>query len=48
MTRRPGVTGSFLRPSRETGLTLIELAVVMAVIAILMGAGFLGLLSWLT
>ncbi|WP_297365486.1 prepilin-type N-terminal cleavage/methylation domain-containing protein [Acidiferrobacter sp.] len=29
------------------GLTLVELVVVLAIIAILLGAGFLGLLSWL-
>ncbi len=33
--------------SHESGLTLVELIVVMVIIAILMGAGFLGLLSWL-
>lgn len=33
------------RPAR--GLTLVELVVVLAIIAILVGAGFLGLLSWL-
>ena len=33
--------------SYESGMTLVELIVVMVIIAILMGAGFLGLLSWL-
>lgn len=32
---------------REAGLTLVELIVVMVIIAIVIGAGFLGLLSWL-
>ena len=40
--RRP-ITGD--RASR--GLTLVELVVVLAIIAILVGAGFLGLMSWL-
>lgn len=35
------------RVSHESGVTLVELIVVMVIIAILMGAGFLGLLSWL-
>jgi len=34
-------------PSGARGLTLIELIMVVAIIAIMMGAGFLGLLSWL-
>ncbi len=36
---------SGVRASR--GLTLVELVVVLAVVAILIGAGFLGLLTWL-
>ena len=33
--------------ARARGLTLVELVVVLAVVAILIGAGFAGLLSWL-
>ena len=33
---------------REQGLTLVELIVVVAIIGILIGAGFLGLLDWLS
>ncbi len=34
-------------PYAARGLTLVELVVVLAIIAILIGAGFLGLMSWL-
>ena len=43
--RYPDRPLSAARASR--GLTLVELVVVLAIIAILLGAGFLGLLSWL-
>lgn len=45
-TRHP-LGSSHAGPTYVAGLTLVELVVVLAVIAILMGAGFLGLLSWL-
>lgn len=35
------------RQTSEAGFTLVELIVVMVIVAILMGAGFMGLLSWL-
>jgi len=42
------MTVSRIRPSHEGGFTLMELIVVMVIIAIVMGAGFVGLLSWLS